>query len=75
VTVTDLTMPHVDGFALLEELKKSPVWRGIPVIACAGVTGRDRELVTAGFADMLIKPIVAEDLTVVIARVVAGRTG
>jgi CheY-like chemotaxis protein len=36
--VLDLMMPEMDGFAFLEEFRKNPEWRGIPVVV---VTGRD----------------------------------
>jgi signal transduction histidine kinase/DNA-binding response OmpR family regulator len=38
----DLTMPEMDGFELLAELAKRPVWASIPVVV---ITGRD---LTAG---------------------------
>jgi CheY-like chemotaxis protein len=36
--VLDLTMPEMDGFEFLEEFRKHPEWRTVPVLV---VTGRD----------------------------------
>jgi CheY-like chemotaxis protein len=38
VIVLDLMMPEIDGFGFLEELRRKPEWRGIPVIL---VTAKD----------------------------------
>jgi CheY-like chemotaxis protein len=70
VIITDLRMPPRDGFAFLEELKKSPA-RAIPVIAFTGVTGREREVGAAGFADLVVKPVDPMTLIAVITRVLA----
>jgi CheY-like chemotaxis protein len=41
----DLTMPEMDGFELLAELAKRPVWASIPVVVITGrdLTGVERE--------------------------------
>ncbi|HVO40986.1 MAG TPA: response regulator, partial [Aggregatilineales bacterium] len=36
LVITDLTMPHLDGFTLLEQLKASPETAPIPVIVLSG---------------------------------------
>lgn len=55
----DLTMPEVDGLAILTQLKASERWRAIPVVMISGI--RDEESVIncieAGADDFLIKPI------------------
>jgi threonine synthase len=42
LVITDLTMPHIDGFQLLEDLKTDPITSKIPVIVLSG-----KELTTA----------------------------
>ena len=42
LVVLDLLMPNVDGFAVVEQLRRRPAWRGVPVIV---VTSAD---LTAG---------------------------
>jgi CheY-like chemotaxis protein len=73
VIITDLTMHPVDGFGFLEELKNSPAWRAIPVIAYTGVTGLEEHARAAGFTDVIIKPIEVDALIAVIVRVLEGR--
>jgi CheY-like chemotaxis protein len=53
----DLMMPELDGFSLLDALKASPRWRGIPVIV---VTARDlsedeRKRIEQGADQLLLK--------------------
>jgi CheY-like chemotaxis protein len=42
--ILDLMMPEMDGFAFLEQLRKNPVWRTIPVIILTAkdLTAEDR---------------------------------
>jgi CheY-like chemotaxis protein len=72
VIVTDLTMPRIDGYAFLAELKQSPALRGIPVIAVTGVTVRGLHGIgrASGFTEYLVKPIDPDVLTAVIRRVI-----
>jgi CheY-like chemotaxis protein/two-component sensor histidine kinase len=56
----DMRMPGMDGYAVLQALKSSPVTTGIPVIAITGdpdgqTTARARSLVL-GAADFVAKP-------------------
>jgi CheY-like chemotaxis protein len=74
VIITDVKMPRVDGLAFLKELKDSPAWCAIPVIACTGVTGSERELAAAGFAEVIVKPLDPMRMIPVIARALARRT-
>jgi CheY-like chemotaxis protein len=72
VIVTDMTMPPMDGYEFLAELKSSPVWRQVPVIAVTGygdIHG-ERKVRAAGFADYLLKPIDPPTMAAAIARVI-----
>ncbi len=40
--LTDLQMPVVSGWEFCEALKKSTVWRSIPVVVLAGMTAEQR---------------------------------
>lgn len=59
VIVSDLLMPGMDGFALLEELKASDRFDGIPVIILTGSIedGLKRRALDLGAIDLLNKPI------------------
>jgi CheY-like chemotaxis protein len=75
VIVTDITMPPMDGYELLHELKASPAWRHIPVIAVSGYpeTHRGPRVRAAGFADYLLKPVIPARLMAAILRAVGSR--
>jgi CheY-like chemotaxis protein len=54
--VSDLGMPDMDGFELLEALRASEA-RDIPVIAVTGFSDYSERARTAGFSDFLTKPV------------------
>ncbi|MFK7775243.1 MAG: ATP-binding protein [Saprospiraceae bacterium] len=66
--VSDVMMPEMDGFTLLEKLKTSEKWQLIPVIMLTALSNTADKLkaITIGVDDYLIKPFEAEEL---IARV------
>ena len=57
----DLHMPGIDGWALLTQLKRSPVTARAPVIVCSVVDEPSRALVL-GATDYLVKPIAGDAL-------------
>jgi CheY-like chemotaxis protein len=54
----DLSMPHMDGWEMLKELRKDPRWSHIPVIALTAhaMTGDRDRVLDAGFDDYIAKP-------------------
>jgi signal transduction histidine kinase/CheY-like chemotaxis protein len=62
VAVTlDLHMPGIDGWALLKQLKRSPLTARIPVIVCSVLDKSNRALLL-GASDYLVKPIAGDAL-------------
>ncbi|MFQ5447139.1 MAG: ATP-binding protein, partial [Saprospiraceae bacterium] len=64
--LSDIMMPVMDGFQLLEKLKGSDVWRNIPVImltARADISDKLKAL-RIGVDDYLLKPFEEEELLV-----------
>jgi two-component system chemotaxis response regulator CheY len=56
--ITDLSMPHLDGWQLLTELKKHPATKKVPVIVISGSQEKEplpNEL-RAGVKKFLLKP-------------------
>lgn len=55
----DLTMPEVDGLAILTQLKTSDRWRAIPVVMISSIHDEESVIscIEAGADDFLIKPI------------------
>jgi len=64
VIVTDITMPGMDGFQLLAELRKSDRTRDVPVIVLTGNSENDlkRRALELDATDLLTKPVHPEDL-------------
>lgn len=66
VILSDIDMPEMDGYALVEALRKAPGGAGMPVIALTGL-GRQSDIQRAtesGFAAHLTKPVALADLLV-----------
>jgi signal transduction histidine kinase/CheY-like chemotaxis protein/PAS domain-containing protein len=63
----DIMMPNKDGWQVLEELKRSPDTRDIPVIVCSIIEDQDKGI-SLGAVDYLTKPILEDDLVVALER-------
>ncbi|MBD2310186.1 response regulator [Desertifilum sp. FACHB-1129] len=68
LVLTDVMMPGIDGFQLLNILRADPLTQGIPVILLSARAGEEATIegLVAGANDYLIKPFSAREL---IARV------
>ena len=64
VVLTDVTMPHLDGFELCRRLKSDPATRLIPVVLVTGLRDRADRLtgIMAGADDFLMKPFDSAEL-------------
>ena len=62
LVLTDMSMPVMDGAALVREIRKSPQFAKIPVYVITADVEMQGEYKTAGFDDMLIKPITLDKL-------------
>ncbi len=62
--LSDVMMPRLDGFALLQTLRNDPEMRAIPIILISARAGEEARLegVEAGADDYLIKPFSAREL-------------
>lgn len=70
LVLTDVMMPEMDGFALLDALRKDPSTRTVPVIMLSARAGEEARIegIDAGADDYLSKPFTAREL---VARVEA----
>ena len=70
LVVTDVMMPELDGFGLLEAVRANPSTRELPVLMLSARAGEDATIggLQAGASDYLVKPFSAREL---IARVEA----
>jgi CheY-like chemotaxis protein len=71
--VLDLCMPGMDGRQLLRQLKADPALSGIPVVVVSGEPGALHETEQLGVAGCLTKPLVVEDLLLLLTRIRRSR--
>ena len=64
LVLTDVMMPHLDGFGLLEALRADPLTATVPVVFLSARAGEDAavEGLDAGADDYLVKPFSALEL-------------
>lgn len=62
--LTDLLMPGMDGFALCREIRHTPQWKDIPIIALTALESEESRLsiLSLGANDLLRKPITEQEL-------------
>lgn len=71
--ITDLMMPYMDGFELIEQLKKDKELRKIPVLVVSARTDKSEklDLIAKGAVDVISKPFDKEELYVRIKSTLA----
>ena len=70
VVISDISMPEVDGYDLIAQLRRIPGMESVPAIALSGYAmdeDRTRAL-AAGFTVHLAKPVDPEELVRVVRR-------
>lgn len=73
VLVTDLTMPVMDGPALVRACRAAPVTAGLPIVVMSAALPLLLDsLARLGVQDALYKPFDTEVLVAIIARLVVG---
>jgi two-component system CheB/CheR fusion protein len=75
--VSDISMPAMDGYELLSELRKLPQMADVPAVALTGY-GRTVDIERAhaeGFAEHLTKPIDIDRLLVIVRRLTLENGG
>lgn len=73
IILSDLMMPEMDGFQLLEELVKHATWSKIPVVIMTSISDAEtvRKVVSRGCKHYLIKPVREEALLPKVRQVLA----
>jgi CheY-like chemotaxis protein len=73
IIISDISMPGVDGYTLLAELRRMPGLEAVPAIALTGhAMDEDRErALAAGFSVHIAKPVDPEELLRVVRRLTA----
>jgi len=72
----DLQMPKLDGYGVLERLRKDERFRALPVLAltASAMSGDREKILAAGFTDYLSKPAGPDLLREAVARLLEKRT-
>ena len=73
LALIDLSMPHLDGWGALRELRADPRTRAVPCVAVTAFASDEdrRRALEAGFDAYLAKPFRARDLTTMVERLLA----
>lgn len=77
LVITDILMPKMDGFALVQKLRTMPQTRGVPVIFLSAtyITPEDKAFAhSLGAVRFLEKPVDTEEFLLTIAEVLTGST-
>ena len=69
VVVTDLALPRMDGFEMIERMRQDERLRHVPIIALSGYSGPEHEdrALQAGSDLVLLKPCLPETLAKAVA--------
>lgn len=64
IIITDLQMPGMSGFELIEEIKKSSLYKRVPIIVLSGQSNSSERVkcLKLGASDYLAKPFNPEEL-------------
>ena len=64
LVILDITMPDMDGFAVVRELRRDPLFANLPVLALTAnaMPEEPARAMQAGFSDFLTKPVRSAEL-------------
>ena len=74
IVLTDMTMPVMDGAALVREIRKSPRFARIPVYVITADVEMQSQYKDLGVDELLIKPMTLEKLKELLAKYAPHRT-
>jgi CheY-like chemotaxis protein len=68
IVLSDIAMPHVDGFQLLEQLRGNPAWKAIPFLFLTAYNSPDyvKHSEELRADDFLVKPVKPDALMMAI---------
>ena len=72
LVITDLSLPGIDGFELIEQLRQNPDLRSMPIICLSGYGGSvyEERALAAGSDRILLKPCTPDALAEVAAELI-----
>ena len=74
VVITDINMPRMDGFGVIESIRKDAANRGVPILVLTTETALEfkARARTAGATGWIVKPFDDQSLVQVVRRVTGG---
>jgi len=77
LVVSDIGMPHMDGFEMMKELRKLPNMQDVPAIALSGYasTKDARTAIAVGFSAHMSKPVAPAELLATIEQLLKKSAG
>lgn len=68
--LSDIHLPQIDGYSLIQQLRADASTRDIPVVAVTALAGQDhrQRILSAGFDDYISKPFLIEPLEQLVNR-------
>jgi two-component system response regulator AtoC len=72
LVITDIKLPGIDGFAVLEEIKQK-IDAPVLIITAYGTKKNALEAIRRGAADFFVKPIALDELKVMVKRTLVNR--
>lgn len=69
VIITDINMPRLDGFGLIERLRAQPRFRDFPIIVLSTESCNEKKARASGATGWIVKPFEADKLTMALRRV------
>lgn len=72
--VTDLNMPNMNGLSLIQELRKLPAYRGVPIVFLTTESDPDtkQKAKAAGATGWITKPFQQDQLVAVVKKVLGA---
>ena len=72
LVITDLSLPGINGFELIEQIREDPDLRSIPIICLSGYGGHlyEERALAAGSNRILLKPCMPDTLAEVAAELI-----
>jgi len=75
LVVLDMEMPHMDGFEVLQNLRKNPATRELPVILMTSPHGDVMRDWQSDIDDYIMKPYNPDQLNSIVKRLLAAQDG
>lgn len=73
LVLTDINMPNLDGFGLIEKLRALPAYKFVPLLVLTTESGTEKKMrgKAAGATGWIVKPFDPEQLLAVVKKVLS----